>query len=275
MPVAKKSEIKIKKQAAAPIKPKVKKAKVNDVLAKEVSVKEKPGTPIKKVSKLSADVYDLEGVVFEKITLAEEIFGANINKALITQAVRVFRANQRLGTASTKTRGEVEGSSRKIYRQKGTGRARHGSIRAPIFVHGGIVGGPKPRDYSLHLPQKMKRAALFSALSDKFKSGKIKILGGIEKIEPKTKKFISVIDKLGLNDKKKKILIIIASGAENLKRAAGNVQGVSITGAKRLNTYDILSSQQILFIKEAVQELENHFLKKDKEIKSKIKIKTQ
>ena len=181
---------------------------------------------------ITAEVLDLTGKVTEKISLSKEIFGAKINKVLIAQAVKVYLANQRQGTASTKTRGEVEGSTRKIYRQKGTGRARHGSIRAPIFVHGGVVFGPRPHDYSLKLPQKMKRNALFSALSAKFNDGEIKILQDLEKLEPKTKKFAEVIKNLGLENKKKKILLITAAETENLKRAAQNIEGVTITAAQ-------------------------------------------
>lgn len=213
-----------------------------------------------KPGKITADVFDLEGKVIEKISLPHEIFGVKINKVLIAQAVRVYRANQRLGTASTKTRGEVEGSSRKIYRQKGTGRARHGSIRAPIFVHGGVVFGPRPHDYGLRLSQKMKRAALFSALASKLIKGEIKIVQGIEKIEPKTKKFLNVIDKLGLNNKKKKLLFIAPTEIENVRRAGRNIEGISMTIAKRLNTYDILNNRQILFMKEAIEELKKAFL---------------
>jgi large subunit ribosomal protein L4 len=216
-----------------------------------------------KSSKLTAQVLDLTGKVTEEISLPEEIFGEKINKTLIAQAVRVRLANQRQGTASTKTRGEVEGSTRKIYRQKGTGRARHGSIRAPIFVHGGVVFGPKPRDYSLKLPQKMKRKALFSALSAKFNDGEIKILQGLEKLEPKTKKFAEVIKNLELEHKKKKILIITGIEAENLKRAAQNIEGVTITAAQRLNTYDILNHRQLIFMKESIEKLSQHFLKQE------------
>jgi len=220
----------------------------------------------KKPANLSVDVFDVAGKVVEKIKLPSAIFGTNINKKLIAQAIRVYRANQRLGTASTKTRGEVQGSSRKIYRQKGTGRARHGTVRAPIFVHGGIVGGPKPRDFSMKLPQKMKRSALFASLTDKLASNQIKIIQGLDKIEPKTKKFTSIIDKLGLTEKKKnkKILLITSSEIENLKRAARNVAGITIAGAKRLNTYDILGSHYLLFMKDAISEMEGHFLKSKK-----------
>ena len=214
-----------------------------------------------KSNKLTVDVLDLTGKVVEKISLPEEIFGVKVNKVLVAQAVRVYLANQRQGTASTKTRGEVQGSTRKIYRQKGTGRARHGSIRAPIFVHGGVVFGPKPRDYSLKLPQKMKRKALFSALSAKFNDGEIKILQDLEKIEPKTKKFAEVIKNLGLENKKKKILLITDTGTDNLKRAARNIEGVTIAAAQRLNTYDILNSRELIFMRGAIEKLSQHFLK--------------
>jgi large subunit ribosomal protein L4 len=256
MPITKKTEEKVKKIQAAPDVVKASRPKKADVMNKTASEE-------KKQSKLTAEVFDLTGKVAGKISLPEEIFGVKINKILIAQAVRVYLANQRMGTASTKTRGEVEGSSRKIYRQKGTGRARHGSIRAPIFVHGGVVFGPRPRDYSLQLPQKMKRAALFSALTTKFNDGEMKILEGLEKIEPKTKMFLAVIDKLGINDKKKKILLITSSEIENLKRAAGNIEGVTITAAKRLNTYEILNNRQLVFMKDAIDELKNHFLHRE------------
>src|SRR5579885_383385 len=142
---------------------------------------------------LLIDVYGIDRKVSGKVSLPHVIFGEKVNKQLLAQAVRVYLANKRQGTVSTKTRGEVDGSTRKIYRQKGTGRARHGSVRAPIFVHGGVVHGPKPRDYSLNLPKKMRRKALFSALSAKLQDGQIKVVAGFEKLEPKTKAFISAI----------------------------------------------------------------------------------
>ncbi len=259
MPKTKKTED-IASQKLAPLGGKiVKKTKVMEPKKSEIVTKS-PIEP-KKPGKLIAEVFDLEGKVIEKMSLPEEIFGVKINKVLIAQAVRVYRANQRLGTASTKTRGEVQGSSRKIYRQKGTGRARHGSIRAPIFVHGGVVFGPRPHDYGLNLSQKMKRAALFSALSSKLGNGEIKILQGMEKIEPKTKIFLNVIGKLGLNNDKKKILVIAPSEIENLKRAGRNIEGVTLTVANRLSTYDILNNRQLLFMKDSIEELKKTFLK--------------
>ena len=148
------------------------------------------------VSKLTVSVYGMDGKSSGTVTLPKEIFGEVVNKKLLAQAVRVYMANKRQGNASTKTRGEVEGSTRKIYRQKGTGNARHGSIRAPIFVKGGIVHGPKPRDFGLDLSKKMRRKALFSALSAKLQDGDVKVVSGFEKMTPKTKQFVSVLGKI-------------------------------------------------------------------------------
>jgi len=213
--------------------------------------------------KLSIDVFDLNGNSAGTITLPEEIFGEKLNKQLLAQAVRVYMANKRQGNASTKTRGEVDGSTRKIYRQKGTGRARHGSIRAPIFVHGGVVHGPKPRDYSLGLPKKMKRKALFSALSAKLADGDVKILSGLETIEPKTKLFVSVIKKLGYDEKKRKLLLVTTGEAGNIKRAVRNVEGVEFIKAEQLNAYDALRNKNLLFMKTAISEMEKYFLRKE------------
>jgi large subunit ribosomal protein L4 len=134
------------------------------VVVKKAIVKEAP-----KETGLKLSVYDLKGAIAESLTLPKEIFGAKINNSLMAQAVRVYLANQRRGTLKTKSRGEVAISTRKIYRQKGTGRARHGAKSAPIFVGGGIAFGPKPRDFSMKLNQNMRRVALFSALSAKLR----------------------------------------------------------------------------------------------------------
>lgn len=203
---------------------------------------------------LTVDVFDIKGKVKEKMTLPKEIFAAKINPKLMAQAVRVYLANQRKGTASTKTRGEVKGSSRKIYRQKGTGRARHGSIRAPIFVHGGVVFGPKPKDFSLNLPQKMKKAALFSALTTKLKNGEIKIVSGLEKIEPKTKNMVQTLKKLGLNNKG--LLFVLSAKNENIQRSARNIEGVELLLASQLNAYEILKNKNLIFMKDAIEIIE-------------------
>jgi large subunit ribosomal protein L4 len=221
---------------------------------------------VKKTEGLKADVLDLKGKVIESINLPKEIFGAKVNKDLLAQAVRVYLANQRKGTHSTKTRGEVEGSSAKVYRQKGTGRARHGSKRAPIFVKGGVVFGPKPRDYSLKLPKKMRRLALFSSLTSKNKEGKIIILSGLEKIEAKTKKMADIIKNLNLEEKNKKVLLITPdtiNAFENVYKAGRNLKGVNIISAKMLNTYEVLNAKTLLFMKTSIEVLENTFLGKE------------
>ncbi len=242
----------------ATVKTKVVKAapEAEKVVKKEAAVTVKTK---KTTVSLTVDVYGLDGKVVGKVSLPEEVFGDKVNKKLLAQAVRVYLANKRQGNASTKTRGEVDGSTRKIYQQKGTGRARHGSIRAPIFVKGGIVFGPKPRDYNLSLPKKMKRKALFSALSAKLRDGEVKIISGLETMKPKTKEFAAVIKNLEIAEKRRKVLVVVAADLESVKRAARNVEGVSLTATKRLNAYDVLNTKQLLIMKDSISEMEKHF----------------
>lgn len=225
-------------------------------------IAEKKTGPKTKTSYLTVDVYTVTGRKSGTLSLPKEIFGAKVNNVLMAQAVRVYLANQRLGTASTKTRGEVEGSSRKIYRQKGTGRARHGSIRANIFVKGGIVFGPRPRDFGLSLPKKMKKAAVISALSSKSHDGEIVVLSGFEKIEPKTRAMAAVLKSVSKGPKKS--LLVTASpkdGMENLIRASRNIKDLEILPANLINTYEVLKSQQILLTKQGIDALTQNFSK--------------
>lgn len=216
-------------------------------------------------SGLTADVYNMQGRVVSQVNLPKEVFGAKVNDSLMAQAVRVYLANQRMGTASTKNRGEITGSTKKIWRQKGTGRARHGSRKAPIFVGGGVAFGPRTRDYSLKMPKKMKKAALLSALSYKQNNGEIKIVTGLEKISPKTKFMAQAVKKLGFDSKKINVLLITPdkakNGFENVYRAGRNIEGLKILGANALNTYEILDNQSVLFMKGAVSAVERHFVK--------------
>ncbi len=251
-----KAETAEKKVAVAPKKVVAEKTEKKAVAAKDSGA-------VKKESTLKIDVYGVEGKVTGTISLSEEIFGEKLNKTLLAQAVRVYLANKRQGNASTKTRGEVDGSTAKIYRQKGTGKARHGSKRAPIFVHGGIVHGPKPRDFSMDLPKKMRRKALFVALSAKLRDGEIKVVSGLETLEPKTKQFVGAITKIGVSEAKRKLLLVTAQGATGVKRAARNVEGVVITAAARLNAYDVLAKKELLITKDALDELNKVFLKKE------------
>jgi len=230
---------------------KIEKVMKTEKVQKAIKLKSQPETKISKSkSGLKVDVIDISGKVIDSIDLPNEIFGVKINKALIAQAVRVYLANQRQGSASTKTRGEVRGSTRKIYRQKGTGRARHGAVRAPIFVHGGIAHGPKPRDYSLKLPQKMKKAALYSALSAKLKVGALTVVDGIEKTDGKTK---SVVNLFNTKSKKTiKTLFVIEGKHENLLRSIRNIEGVTYEYAYKLHAYGVIENQRVFFMKNAI-----------------------
>ena len=221
----------------------------------------KPTT--KSVKSISLDVYGVDGKVAGKVSVSGLMFGEKVNKTLIAQAVRVYLANKRLGTASTKTRGEVDGSTRKIYRQKGTGRARHGSLRAPIFVKGGVVFGPRPHDYSLDLPKKMKKKALFSALSAKLQDKEVTVVAGFETLEPKTKVFVGALQKLGFDGKKRSILLVIDAKAAKVKQAGRNVTGVTFIGANLLNTLDVIKSKNLVIMKDALSEMEKTFLPKE------------
>ena len=259
-----KSKTKNLKSKTAVKKTTVKKPAVKKPVAGKAAVKKVIARQLPKETGLKLSVYNTQGKVLESMNLPKEIFAATINKQLMSQAVRVYLANQRRGTLKTKSRGEVNLSTRKLYRQKGTGRARHGAGSAPIFVGGGIAFGPKPRDFSLKLSQKMKRSALFSALSEKLADGEIKLITGLEKLEPKTKIMAKVIKNMELNHKKGKILLVTPNfGKEsiNVIKAARNLQDVSILSANLLNTYEVLSNKEILFMKSAIEGIKETFLK--------------
>lgn len=250
-----------KKLASADVTEKPKVTRVRKTTVKKAVETSALAKPLAKG--LKADVFDLSGKVTTTISLPEHLFGAKINKSLMAQAVRVYLANQRTGTQSTKTRGEVDGSTRKIYRQKGTGRARHGGIRAPIFVGGGIAHGPKPHDFSRELPQKMRRAALSSALTVKQGNGKVKIVDGLESIEPKTKTFVTTLQKLNLDEKNKKVLVVLPRKVENMQKAIRNVEGITFVLANQLNTYEVMTAKTLLVMKSSLETLEKTFVVKE------------
>lgn len=218
-------------------------------------------TSTEKKDNLNINVYDISGQVTGKMQLPEEIFGVKVNTSLLAQAVRIYLVNQRSGTRKAKTRSEVAGSTRKIYRQKGTGRARHGDIKAPIFKGGGIAHGPKPKDYALSLSQKMRKLALMGALTQKFQNGEIKIISGLESVKSKTKVMWEVLKNLNYigktGDLKEKILLITPRKLENLLLAGRNLRNFSLIPVNLINTYEILNHKNIIFIKEAVSLLRN------------------
>ncbi len=215
-----------------------------------------------KSSGLSVSLYDLEGKEKGKIDLPKEIFTTETNNNLLAQYVRVYLSNQRQGTASTKTRSEVKASTRKIYRQKGTGRARHGALSAPIFVGGGIAFGPKPKDYSLKLNKKQRRKAFFSALALSYKDGNIAaVVDETLQIKPKTKKFASLLKNANLNEKKI-LLVLPEMKKNNLVLASRNIPRLTLKDTKSLNAFDVLNSEKIIFVKQALDLLKSHFLTK-------------
>lgn len=213
------------------------------------------------------DVLDTEGKVVSKLSLPEKIFAAKVSKNLIAQAVRVYLANQRQGTKRTKSRGEIRASTAKFYRQKGTGRARHGAVSAPIFVGGGMAHALRPRDFSLKMPQRMRRAALFGVLTDKFAEKKIWVVKGLEKIQPKTKGMVKILSSLkiigegkDLRKEKSKFLIVTPGKLPNLERASRNISGVTLTPAPLLNTYLVLDHPKVLFLPDSLDVLAKTFL---------------
>lgn len=226
--------------------------------------REKTIKPVKNISKnqeekeskdrVSSEVMGIDGKSRGRMSLPSKLFGVSVNTQLLAQAVRVYLANQRYGGASTKTRGEVEGSTRKIYRQKGTGKARHGGIRAPIFVGGGIAFGPKPQDYSLKFPKKMKRQALASALSAQLKGGNILIVEGFEKMSGKTKNMAQTFDALGTT---KGVLFIVSKDTDTITRASRNLPYLDIMRVEHMNPYAVITHQKLVFMKEAISFLTN------------------
>jgi large subunit ribosomal protein L4 len=260
--VAKTTKLVVKKAVVKPVVKKalpVKKATQVKKTESKKSVKQLP-----KETSLRLSVYDTKGQVTETVTLPKEIFDAKVNKPLVAQAVRVYLANKRRGTVKTKSRGEVAISTRKIYRQKGTGRARHGAASAPIFVGGGVAFGPRQRDYSLKLSQKMKKAALFSALTGKLKLGEVKIVKGLEKLEPKTKLMADSVNSLGLIRKNTSILLVTPKAVNDYEaviKSARNIKGLGIMSANMLNTLEVLKYKNILFMKESLDSLVETFIK--------------
>ncbi len=210
----------------------------------------------KTTGKLSIGVVDMAGKAAGSVTLPLEIFGAKVNPILMAQAVRVYLANQRQGTARTKTRGEVNASKRKIYRQKGTGRARHGALSAPLFIGGGTTFGPKPRDFSLKMPTKMRKAALFSALTQKFVNKEIMVVD-TDGVKGKTKEMVQMLKTLQMLDKKGKAnkVLFITDGADVVKKSARNLEGVNMTNVSTLSTYTVLNHKNVLFVKSALEKM--------------------
>lgn len=217
------------------------------------------GTRDTRGTSLSVPVYSLLGKEAGTLDLPKSVFGVEINKALLSQAMRVYLNNQKGHYSNTKTRGEVTGSTRKIYKQKGTGRARHGGITAPIFVGGGIALGPKVRKVTLDLPKKMKKASLISALSQKLQDKGIFGISGLDKTTGKTSELAKFIK----NIEKKSALIVTDKVSDLAARAASNLKSVNLISAGDLNALEIIKAQSLIFTKEAVEALEARIMKNE------------
>lgn len=202
-------------------------------------------------------VHNLRNEEVGEVELNEAVFGAPLNEALIHAAVRNYMANGRAGTVGTKTRGNVSGSGKKLWKQKGTGRARVASLRTPLWKGGGNVHGPQPRDWSYNLPKKMRRGALRSALSERLREGNLIVIDEISFNEPKTKNFVNTLKTLGLADKDKTIKTLIVDSLENanLIRSSRNVEKTKVTNSFGMNIYDLLYHEKLVISRNAIQEL--------------------
>lgn len=202
---------------------------------------------------VTSKVWDIKGASLGSVALSGEIFGQKPNDKLLAQAIRVGINNDKGHFGSTKTRAEVRGGGAKPWRQKGTGNARAGSRRSPLWVGGGQIFGPKHRNAKLILPKKMRRKALLLALSAKFKSGNVKVISNLEKIEAKTKLVASLFNKLAI---KGSTIVVVSrdseDGIKNIKLAGRNIPQVSITDPANLNAYQIISHQNVVFSREAI-----------------------
>ena len=198
-------------------------------------------------------VRNLKNEEVGEVELSDAVFGAPLNEALIHAAVRNFMANARQGTSATKTRGDVSGAGRKLWKQKGTGRARIASLRSPLWKGGGNVHGPQPRDWSYNMPKKMRQGALRSALSERVREGKVVLIDGWTLDKPKTKDFIASLQKLGLEGK---TLIVDSLDNDNLMLSTRNVQSAKVVNSFGLNIYDLLYHERLVISEDAIKELE-------------------
>jgi len=199
---------------------------------------------------MQVDVIDIEGKKVSEVTLNEAIFGVPIKEHLFYEVVKEHLANRRHGTASTKTRAYVRGGGVKPWRQKGTGRARAGSIRSPLWRKGGIVFGPHPRDYSYEVPKKVRKGALRAALAMRLKEGRLRILDGIELKRPKTKEILGILKNLGIT---KGLVIDMAN--PNLELATRNLKDVRVLRVEGLNLYTILSYDNLIITRRALERI--------------------
>lgn len=197
-------------------------------------------------------LFNKEGQKITDFELSDKVFGVEVNQYVMHQVVVALLANKRQGTQSAKTRAEVSGGGIKPWRQKGTGRARQGSIESPQWIHGGIVFAVKPRSYRISVPKSARRLAMKSALSSKVEENQIVVLESLEMDAPKTKEVIKMLDAF----EAKKTLIVTAESNQNVYKSARNIQGVSVIPVNNLNVYDLLKFEKLIITKDAVSKIE-------------------
>ena len=198
-------------------------------------------------------VFDKTNNQVGEIDLSDKIFNAPVNESLIYYSVKHYLAKGRAGTSSTKSRGEVSGSGRKLWRQKGTGRARVGSIRNPVWRHGGIVFGPKPRNYDYHLPKKMRYGALCSILTQKYQSDKVKVLDNLDFEAPKTREVQKIMNSFSVSGK---FLLVDDIGNKNLMLSVRNLPNGKAVGGYGINVYDLLKYDNLFLTRKALGQIE-------------------
>ena len=198
------------------------------------------------------DVFNLSNKKVGEVELSDAVFGAEVNQALLYESVRHYNASKRRGTAATKVRGSVAGSGKKLWRQKGTGRARVGSVRSPLWRHGGTTHGPQPRDYGYALPKKMLVGGLRSALSAKLKDGAIKVVSEFTLADHKAK---TVASALKMIEAGRKTLLVDNSESRNLELGSRNLAGVKLVATKDVTAYDLLNSDSVIFSEAAAKKI--------------------
>jgi len=202
---------------------------------------------------MEVDLYTVAGEVSGRVVIPDEIFGAEISRQALYQAVKAYEANRRQGTASAKGRSDVDASKRKLYRQKGTGRARAGSAGSPVRVGGGVAFGPAPRDYRQKIPKKVKRIAIRSALSARAREGAVMAIEDLSFDEPKTAKMAQLLSSMGLKDKK--VLLLLGELSPNVVKSCRNIPGLRVKLAKDVSTYELLWSDVVLFSVKGLESL--------------------
>jgi large subunit ribosomal protein L4 len=205
---------------------------------------------------MKVNVIDTKANKVEELTLKDKVFKAEPNDSIVSQYLRVYMINQRQGNASTKDRSEVRGGGRKPWRQKGTGRARHGSTRSPIWVGGGVTHGPKPKSWRLNFPKRFRFVAMRSVLSEKMTNKKVVVLDKVDLKKPSTRALLDILNKLKVDDK---AIIVWSKEGQNIVKSAKNLTNCRAVFSGELNTYDIVWANTVIFTKDAIKEIEERY----------------